>query len=284
VLLEKANSSRSQMQTHLAMRTLSATRKPDKEVEVLFALNPNRKAILFIHGFSGCAVLTWSKFSTLFPPRPNGRQRDLFFYGYDGLRADLMASAALFRDFLTRFFAEGFVNTHLPEAMQRPEDFIFEEVLIAAHSLGAVIARRALLDATKMGLDWPKRTRLILYAPAHTGASVATLALETASCFPFMRFFGALARFESPLIDQLAKKSSLLTQLLRDTNAACKRGANRHLIPCRIITAEYEKIVNSDYFLPLDPAPETIPNTTHTTVCKPQDNFLDPLELLDQCL
>ena len=273
------------MQTHLAIRTLSATRKPDKEVEVLFALNPNRKAILFIHGFSGCGLLSWSQFSTLLPPRPNGQQRDLFFYGYDGLRADLMASAALFRDFLKRFFTgAGFVNPHLPEPMLRPSDFAYEEVLIAAHSLGAVIARRALLDATRMGLDWVKRTRLILYAPAHTGASVATLALETASCFPFMSFFGALARFESPLIDQLAKNSSLLTQLLRDTNSACKRGANRHLIPCRIITAEYEKIVNSDYFSPLDPAPESIPNATHTTVCKPRDDFLDPLELLDQCL
>jgi hypothetical protein len=273
------------MQTHLAIRTLSALRKPDKDVEALFALNPNRKAILFIHGFSGCGLLTWSKFNTLLPPRPNGQQRDLFFYSYDGLRADLMASAALFRDFLTRFFAgAGFLNPHLPAMMPRPDDFAYDELLIAAHSLGAVIARRALLDATTTGMEWVKRTKLILYAPAHTGASVATLALETVSCFPFIKFFGALARFQSPLIDQLAKNSSLLTQLLRDTNAACIRGANRHLIPCRIITAEYEKIVNSDYFGELDPVPQAIPNTTHTTVCKPRDDFLDPLELLDQCL
>lgn len=212
------------MQTHLIPRSLKGTEKPEKDVQVLFAVKPNRKAILFIHGFSGDAIKTWTDFHELLPASTKCAGRDIFFYGYDGLRAEMNASAAIFRNFLNRVFenTDALLANNLPPSAQREGDFVYDELLIVAHSLGAVISRRALLDATQLNLNWVDRTKLLLYAPAHKGARVADLALEAASSFSFLKFFGALARFESPLIEQLKPGSLALRQLLKDTQTAQK--------------------------------------------------------------
>lgn len=273
------------MQTHLALRTLKGTQKPDKDVQVLFAAQPNRKALLFIHGFSGDAIKTWSDFHELLPGRPKCTYRDIIFYGYDGLRADMYASASIFRAFLDRLFGTTklFLADNLPPSAQRADDFAYDELVIVAHSLGAVISRRALLDATRKKSDWVSRTKLVLYAPAHKGARVADLALEAASSFPFLKLFGIGARFESPLIDQLKPESRSLTELLEDTETATREGANTHLVASKVVIAEYEKIVQNESF-GNDPPPDTIPETTHTSVCKPKKDFLQPLTLLEACL
>lgn len=273
------------MQTHLAPRTLKGTEKPDKDVRALFAAHPNRKAVLFIHGFRGDAINTWSDFHELLPGCAKCSERDLFFYGYDGLRADMNASAAIFRAFLDRLFGETktFLADNLPPSAQRAEDFGYDELVIVAHSLGAVISRRALLDATKNKSGWAAKTKLVLYAPAHIGAKVADLALEAASSFSFLRWFGIGARFVSPLIDDLMPESRPLKKLLEDTKEATKGGANAHLVASLVVIAEYEKIVENETFGD-DPPPKTIPDTTHTSVCKPRTDFLKPLALLEDCL
>jgi pimeloyl-ACP methyl ester carboxylesterase len=272
-------------QTHLAARTLKGAEKPDKDVQVLFAVRPNRKALLFIHGFSGDAINTWSYFHVLLPESPSCVGRDLYFYGYDGLRAEMIASASLFRDFLERLFngTDQFVNENLPPAAQRPKGFDYDELIIVAHSLGAVITRRALLDATKKNAAWLSKARMILYAPAHRGASVVDLALETVSSFSFLRFFGSLARLESPLIDQLKPDSRDLNNLIEETEGACKGGANIHLVARKVCIAEYEKIVRNETF-GIDPPAYTISNTTHTSVCKPRSDFRAPIIHLEECL
>lgn len=273
------------MQTHLALRTLKGTQKPDKDVQVLFAVQPNRKALLFIHGFSGDAIKTWSDFHELLPNRPQCTCRDMFFYGYDGLRAEMQASASIFRAFLDRLFktTKTFLADNLPPSAQRADDFGYDELVIVAHSLGAVIARRALLDATRSKSDWIAKTKLVLYAPAHTGAKVADLALEVASSFAFLKLFGIGVRFQSPLIDQLKPGSESLKKLHDDMDIATKDGANANLVASKVMIAEYEKIVRNESF-GNDPPPDTIPDTTHTTVCKPSRDFLQPLLLLEACL
>jgi len=273
------------MQTHLVARSFHATLKPDKDVQVLFAIQPSSKAVLFIHGFSGDAIDTWSEFPLLLPIANRCHGHDLYFYGYDGLRADLTSSAALFRDFLDRLFSRTIelVNTNLPPAAQRPAGFTYDQMLVVAHSLGAVITRRALLDATRLGRDWAAKIQMLLFAPAHKGANVADLALEAASGFKFVRLFSALARFESPLIDQLKPGSDILKSLLEETQRARANDANPHLKARKVIIAEYEKIVRNETFGD-DPPPESIPNTTHTSVCKPRADFRRPLEFLEECL
>jgi alpha-beta hydrolase superfamily lysophospholipase len=273
------------MQTHLAMRTLKGNQKPDRDVQVLFAVQPNHKALLFIHGFNGNAIKTWSDFHELLPECSTCSGHDVYFYGYDGLRAEMNSSAAIFRVFLHRLFEETkkLLTTNLPRSAQRQDNFEYDELVIVAHSLGAVISRRALLDATKEHSDWVARTKLVLYAPAHKGAYVADLAVESVSSFWFLKLFAAGVRFKSPLIDELRKESPMLKKLLEDTQAATKDPANRHLVAKRVILAEYDNIVTNEAFGD-DPPPYSIPDTTHTTVCKPTRDFLDPLTHLEACL
>src|SRR4029077_16352823 len=59
-----------------------------------------------------------------------------------------------------------------------------DRVLFVAHSLGAVVLRRALLDcyldaARYDDAHWSRHSSLILFAPAHSGANVLRLIGET---------------------------------------------------------------------------------------------------------
>jgi hypothetical protein len=110
---------------------------------------------------------------------------------------------------------------------------------------------------------------------------VTELALE-ASSFGFLKFFGPMLRFQSPLIDALRHDSPTLTKLTDDTHAAIAAG-NRHLIAAKVVLAHYERIVDNEPFCE-DPPPVSIPDTTHTSVCKPNVNFRDPLTQLEECL
>jgi alpha-beta hydrolase superfamily lysophospholipase len=273
------------MLNHSPLVQVKAVEKPDRDVFVFFARQPIRKAVLFIHGYGGEAIFTWSHFPELLPASKTCAGRDVFFYGYDGLRAELNASACLFRDFLDRLLTKParIANDHLPPLFQRSSDFVYNDLTIVAHSLGAVIARRALLDATKAKLAWASKTKLILFAPAHGGANVVSLALECLSELKVARHLARLARFESPLIDQLRQGSPTLKKLLSDTTQMCQANANPHLIARKVLLAEYEQIVVNDSFAD-DPPSHTIPGTTHTSVCKPRKDFRGPLQHVEDCL
>jgi len=220
-------------QTHLLSRPLEA----DPDVQAVFSLNPARKAILFIHGYTGHAFKTWTDFPALLPQNPKIKGHDLFFYGYDGLRAPVGSSASLFRQFLEKLFGNtgNLLSESLRSRFGRPADFEYDDLLIVAHSLGAVVTRRALVDATKMGHQWVRRVRFVLYAPAHKGAKVGQLALEAIGSFSFLKWFPSAAKIVSPLIDELnPEKSDLLDRLQQTTLELCAAGQNGHLVARKV--------------------------------------------------
>ena len=156
------------------------------------------------------------------------------------------------------------------------------------HSLGAVLARAAILRATKESKSWAPKVKLVLFAPAHKGARVTQLALETAGHFRFLALLTGLYKFKSPLVGQLAKDSEELKELESETMAQLSGGKNRHLIAHLVCIAEKEHIVFNEKFC-MDPEAEAIRHSTHTTVCKPRSprfgqSFLKPLEALVRSL
>ena len=272
-------------QTHHPLRSLNSTEFPDKNVQALFATKPDSRAILFIHGYGGDPVKTWSEFHDLLPEQEHFSGVDLLFYGYDSLQAEMIASAALFHEFLDRLFSDGVkvINSSLPSKTKRPSSFKYTKLLVVAHSLGAVIARRGIADATSARAKWTTKTSLALFAPAHMGAVAVELALEAASGFKFMSLFSSGAQMSSPMTRQLKPDSAELQALRSDVATLTKNRANPHLIPKMVVLAEFEKIVKNLAF-PGDPAPVTIANTSHTSVCKPNRTFLKPLEIVKLCL
>src|SRR5713226_8217620 len=88
------------MQTHYMARSL----KYEIDLRTFFAIHPGRKAIVFVHGYGGDSISTWSEFDRLCLGRPEFDSYDLMFYGYDGLRSELIASSTLFYEFLSWLF------------------------------------------------------------------------------------------------------------------------------------------------------------------------------------
>jgi pimeloyl-ACP methyl ester carboxylesterase len=262
------------MPTHFPERPISWAL--DRKVHAIWSRDPSRKAIVFIHGYGGNAITTWSDFHVLLPDEPKSARYDLIFYDYDGLRTNTIASAAIFRKFLDFLFGKpaGVINTSLPASAARDVNFGYDEVLLVAHSLGAVICRWALLQARDSSSAWPAKTRLILFAPAHMGASVMKLAGAVLTGLPGLLL--GIIRFKSPLIDELDVNSEALKALRTDTLKALSDGKSSYLTAKTVIQGEYDNIVQTLKFCN-DPPPIPFSGKNHITVCKPNESFLDPL-------
>src|SRR5260370_16772791 len=139
----------------------------------LWAATPRQtgKAILFIHGFNGEAVSTWTEFERFLLREPKCQDRDIVFFGYDGLKTYAEVSAQEFGKFLDRLCADphSIFRASFPNSVRRDKGFAYGDVLVVAHSLGAVISRRALLNAFDTKKNWLSKIRLVLFAPAHNG-------------------------------------------------------------------------------------------------------------------
>lgn len=255
------------------------------EVKLIPSTDPDGSAIVFIHGFGGSAISTWMDFEKMLPESTKCRNLDLFFVEYDALRSDLTAIAGIIRDFLDQLFENpaNLLSGAIPPSIRSPSEYRYSSLLIVCHSLGAVISRRALLDATLMSKTWPSCCKLCLFAPAHRGARVQELVMETFSFLPPVKLFLAYMRYDSPLIDQLRNGSVALNALHDETVEATKNGCNQHLNAAFVLIAQYEKVVDNTRFAN-DPYPITIANKTHTDLCKPKNDFQEPVRHVLSCL
>jgi hypothetical protein len=267
-------------QTHYMERELNS----EYGVRALLAIKPNRKAILFIHGYGGDAVSTWSEFNKILLEDSRFADHDLIFYGYDGLRGELIATVLIFRDFMDWLFGKSLVliNHALGKEALRPEGFAYDHILVVAHSLGAVVARWAFIKATADKLSWHNKTSMLLFAPAHMGADIVQLIIETASSYSLLKLGVGLARIKSPLIDQLKKGSDELTKLASEFMSAIATPGNQHLVAKRVCIAQFERVVKNETFC-IDPEPSPIQGSTHRSICKPRPGFNKPIVYLREC-
>jgi len=234
-------------------------------------------ALIFIHGYGGDALSTWANFGALLPLREKCDKHDLFFYEYDGIESELKASIGLTRRLLIAIAEQPHI---VAGGLDQPRaGFNYERIVVVGHSLGCVLARGALLECLEMKKPWARNVDLVLYAPAHVGARVDRLAASVYRGYAPLTAAASLAKFKSPLIEQLAEGSKPLKDLAYETQKAFKRG-NLNVIPRLIVTAQKEHVVVNDRFVQQDPLAEPIIGTYHETVCKPRLDFLAPLDLL----
>lgn len=264
------------MQTHFPLRPIGGD---VEDTYSLFAINPTGKAILFIHGYSGDALTTWSQFDSLLPLEAKSAGHDLLFYGYDGLHSDMPASAGIFAQFL-KYLAQdpSHLLRALPPLVTRDPKFRYDEIMIVAHSLGAVIARWALLDLYDNGCRDLERFQMVLFAPAHKGARVDRLAAAVGSGFPLLGLLWTGFQFNSPLVEQLGEESPYLASMEERTQTAIRaEGKKSYLVPRSIRIAEYEKIVRNLTFA-ADPPATPISKKNHMEICKPTESWRVPLD------
>src|SRR5262249_28054230 len=127
-----------------------------RKTRAYLAINSNGKLLFFVHGLGGSSTSTWDQFSSLLPKEPACVGCDLIFYGYDGLYVRSDNSAVDLGDFLDRLLTDpcAILNPLLDPLQQRPASFSYNSVVIVAHSLGAVVSRRAVLNALRSGKQW----------------------------------------------------------------------------------------------------------------------------------
>lgn len=248
-----------------------------------WAINPSGKLIVFVHGFRGDAVKTWIDFPGLLPANPNCAGSDIFYYGYDGAETRADNSAKLLYDFVDDlcFRPAGVINPTLPPgAPPRPANFAYNKITLVAHSLGAVVTRRALLYAhnDKPKRPWLPKVHLVLFAPAHLGSDIVRLYLGTLAIFvPRIGAVENALKLAYPVLIDLEVGSPTLAQLVADVAQATNKGKkNGYLLAKAVIRGTRDRVVTP---LPFgtDAAPTVLPGKGHRDVCKP--SFLFPVPI-----
>jgi pimeloyl-ACP methyl ester carboxylesterase len=245
-----------------------------KECWAYFSVAPARRAIFFVHGLKGSALDTWTQFQSLLQSQQTCAKTDLFFFGYYSLRRSTASSAASLFDFLQ-------LLNKAPERLygwpkDRPSPFRYEQLIIVAHSLGAIVTRRCLLTATAKNVPWVQRCKLILFAPAHLGGRPLKL---------IPKGIKPVAEVIFPALEELDEHSEVIRTLQEDTARALATGKCPCLRALLVVHGGADTIVcRQDKQFCDDPPSEWIQDADHIQICKPRPGFLGPLERLLEAL
>jgi pimeloyl-ACP methyl ester carboxylesterase len=260
--------------------------------QVLFSKHSPRAAVLFVHGWGGSALSTWDRFCTLAREASALQACDLFFFGYPSRDPTVAFCASRFSRFLRDLLTAPDASIAQPTLGKYAEwldpRLEYARVVVCAHSMGAVVARRALvdLDSDPAIIELLSRVRLLLFAPAHKGSHLPEL---IAQGFGLNILFGpailgALLRGWYRSVDDLAIGSPSLKRLEEETVAKLKArppGSPKasHLVADAVLHAQYDKVVSQEPFGEDSPM-QGVMGATHGSICKPSEEFRIPIDNL----
>lgn len=276
------------------------------ENSVLFlSSKPADLGIVFIHGFGGNATSTWRGFEDL---SSTLKGWDVFFYGYSSWAGQANSHAEEFRRFISGLFRQ-------PQATHSELRRRYRHILIVAHSLGAVVTRRALLNAGLLEESYLDKVSFVLFAPAHRGGTeiVQTYPKALDALSRFLDFspgdvvagtVGSLGEVSvAKCLRDMVTNSLTLGQLESDTLEQYRavkqddpRAIPRHLVARKVVFGHGEDIVDANRFC-FDPVAEFyptpvkdgffnglkaryVPGYDHLAVCKPVDSYMLPLSIV----
>ena len=250
-----------------------------KERRAYWAIKPNGTVVIFVHGLMGEAVGAWSDFERMLLSTPKGAGCDLIFYKYNSTDAQTGASSRMLYNYLKALLTKpaAIVNKDLMLTDRRAANFEYKKVILVAHSLGSIICRQALLQASKSKDNWADLVQLILFAPAHLGATdIGGFASAVAAVFK-ANFVVSAAELKWPVLKELQQGSDTLKKLSHRTKKALVGGKAQFLRAKKVVFGELDGVVIIDDFC--DDAPYDIfDGKGHRDVCKPKDSFRSPLE------
>jgi len=245
------------------------------------AASTTETLVVFIHGFRGKAVSTWLAFPSYLNNTQELRDADVLFYGYASRPQRMQNMAISLREDIDNIWQ------HPSSLGADPGSFLakrdngttrWQRLLIVAHSLGAVVARRALLDCflslKEPGTHWASHCAMCLFAPAHAGANLLHLIGETWSTSgmpvaPVMKIF-------YPCLQDLQKDSQALDALRQDY-LSLDPDLQKLCNATHVVLAGKDQVVEPIRF-PGDPVPVQIRHRGHIAVCKPTNGFEKPVE------
>lgn len=248
--------------------------------EGYFTYSPCNTLIIFVHGFGGKALSTWSDFPLLVLNDNKFKACDIIYYGYDTFQGQAGDHSAELYAFINEAI-NPLANKILP-ANQGLNERTYNRILLVAHSLGAVLVRQAQLLAYTAKKAWVSKSELALYAPAHNGAEVVSLAKESLS--GVLGLMGLFAKFRFPILTDLDAHDDGILNVIKNKTDEIQREGNGDFSKAKLVVyAKGDKIVkNIPYFE--DSPPIVIQNSSHTSVCKPSSAFTKPIDLLKQII
>lgn len=245
--------------------------------QAFFSFTNPDNLVVFVHGFNGNALTTWNNFSSILPMDNHFDKTDMIFYGYNtfkGQAGDHAVDLFNLLDLLPKPLANGILpaNQRLPERN-------YKKIILVAHSLGAVLVRQALLLATDAGQrDWVAKTTMSLFAPAHNGANIINLASE--SLPGLSSLLAIFAKFRYPILNDLNPQThGILDSIKTRSESLQNQGMGEFTKAKMVVFARSDKVVQNIPYL-MDSIPIVIDGASHTSVCKPNDKFIKPLELI----
>jgi pimeloyl-ACP methyl ester carboxylesterase len=257
-----------------------------RKTYVHWTKTPNHKALIFIHGFRGHPITTWSEFKPLLLQDPFYWDYDLFFYNYDSQFTVAQTSGYFLEKLLDEIYETplALIKESGPrnELERRKKDFKYQKITLVAHSLGAVVSREAQLQAAKHNHKWVELSSLIFYAPAHNGARDVDNFSRLYMPIPIFRWF---LKSKMVTLDDLdmTKTTCRLHQLIKEVEQLQVGKTTHYSIAKHVAAAHHEYVVNNANFLK-DPSAVPIPSTDHKSVCKPNPDFLPPFNTLKSAL
>ncbi|WP_373427745.1 alpha/beta fold hydrolase [Arthrobacter sp. W4I7] len=243
------------------------------------------RLVVFIHGFRGRATATWNEFASSGKTDEWWRSSDMLFVGYDSRRDNISGVADRVRMNLPNFYPKPH-QAAMDVGGFRPREDVespYQELIVVGHSLGGLIARRAMADAAQVRDDsrttgeTPQATeildaRLILFSPASAGFRPAGLlgAVRASSFWPAL--FMYLSR--SSAFTDLQPGSITLENTRRRTEALVAAGESS--LRARILWANPDNVVIAERY-DTDFVDDTEDGQDHGSVCKPNPSYQLPL-------
>jgi pimeloyl-ACP methyl ester carboxylesterase len=268
--------------------------------QVLLSRHRPLSGIIFVHGWGGSSGSTWEEFPEALGTMPETAKSDAFLIEYPTLTETVAFCASQFRRFVfdvIRDPVERVVNPSLPlSAPTRDPMDRYERVLIVAHSMGAVVARRALLDsgeratpAARLTDDEFQKIRMLFFAPAHRGSQIplligSGLGLDN---LPGAKMVGAILKVWMRSLRDLEEESPALKKLAADALEEVRRRESRNAptddLRAKVYHARGDKVVVQEDF-DLDYPFEPVMERNHRTICKPFRAYRTPIEALSAML
>lgn len=239
--------------------------------------------IVFVHGFRGKASATWQSFPDYLDEYDGLRDADVLYYGYDSRLRMQNISINLRKDLNAIWQNCLSLGTNISQIMsKRSDSFTWKKIVFVAHSLGAVVVRRTLLDCFLDESDiydnkhWSRNATICLFAPAHSGANLLKLISETFITLglPFVPFI----KMRYPCLQDLEIGSQSI-EVLKQDYLELPPDKRNFIKATLVILAEKDQVVEPTRF-PGDPIADHLEDRGHINVCKPDDDFIDPVTKL----
>lgn len=262
------------------MKRKKYSSKVGKDSVICPSNNFNGSLLVFVHGFRGRAISTWNDIPNLIDLRKTFQGSDILYYGYSSRPGRVQNMALNFQEDMGNIWNDpnalgNSFGTYL--SIKKRQEQTWKCVHIIAHSMGAVVVRRAILDSyisKSPNNHWSKSCSFTFFAPAHTGVSIIELLKET------YKYSGPLMKGFYPCLKDLEEESLTIQDMQRDYKSL-DDNIKKKLIAKGIVLGEKDNVVNPNRFQD-DPIPVQIKNRGHINMCKPNKGFLTPIDFMEK--